>query len=188
MFIELFSICLEACINVLAAVCLLRFYLHYLKINFTPASGNTFSHFLYPLTDWLIYPLSKIIPIGARVDLNPLLASYILVLVKALLLLALTGSAYLNAQLLLVALFDLLDLTLSGLIGLLLVYALFIWTKTNSSTQEFFNGMVEPLLKPLRKISPKISEIDLSVIFLMLLIQMSKVMLGHLQMTILAGL
>jgi uncharacterized protein YggT (Ycf19 family) len=46
--------------------------------------------------------------------------------------------------------------------------------------------MVEPLLKPLRKISPRISGLDLSALVLMLIIQMSKVILGHLQMALLA--
>ena len=186
MFFELFSLCIEACTTVLVAACLLRFYLHYLKINFSPASGNPFGHFLYPLTNWLIRPLSKIIPFGGRIDISSLLASYLVVLAKAFLLLALSNAESFNLQILVIALFDLLDLALSGLIGLLLVYVIFSWVQTYSPTQELFSEMVEPLLKPLRKISPKISGLDLSALVLMLLIQMSKVILGHLQMALLA--
>ena len=118
-------------------------------------------------------------------------SSYLLVLVKVLLLQALSNSGHLNIQILVIALFDLFDLALSGLIGLLLVYVIFSWVQTYSSTQELFVQMLEPLLKPLRKISPRISGLDLSALVLMLLIQMSKVILGHLQMallTLLSGL
>ena len=186
MFFDLFSLCIEACTTVFVAAFLLRFYLHYLKINFSPASGNPFGHFLYPLTNWLIRPLSKIIPFGGRIDISSLLASYLVVLAKAFLLLALSNAGFFNLQILVIALFDLLDLALSGLIGLLLVYVIFSWVQTHSPTQELFSEMVEPLLKPLRKISPKISGLDLSALVLMLLIQMSKVILGHLQMALLA--
>ena len=186
MFFELFSLCIEACTTILVAACLLRFYLHYLKINFSPTSGNPFSHILYPLTNWLVRPLSKIIPFGARIDINSLFASYLLVLFKVLLLQALSNLGHLNVQILVIALFDLFDLALSGLIGLLLVYVIFSWVQTYSPTQELFVQMVEPLLKPLRKISPRISGLDLSALVLMLIIQMSKVILGHLQMALLA--
>lgn len=185
MFFDLFSLCIDACTTVFVAAFLLRFYLHYLKINFAPASGNPFSHLLYPLTNWLIQPFSKIIPFGARIDTNSLLASYLLVLTKALLLQTLSASGHLNVQILVIALFDLFDLALSGLIGLLLVYVIFSWVQTYSPTQELFVQMVEPLLKPLRKISPKISGLDLSALILMLIIQMSKVILGHLQTALL---
>jgi YggT family protein len=186
MFFDLFSLCIDACTTVFVAAFLLRFYLHYLKINFSPASGNPFSHLLYPLTNWLIEPFSKIIRFGARIDINSLLASYLLVLAKAVLLQTLSGSGHLNVQILATALFDLLDLALSGLIGLLLVYVIFSWVQTYSPTQELFVQMVEPLLKPLRKISPKISGLDLSALILMLIIQMSKVILGHLQTALMA--
>jgi YggT family protein len=180
MFFEIYSLCIQACTTVLVAAFLIRFYLHYLKINFAPTSGNPFGHFLYPLTNWLVRPISKIIPFGARIDISSLFASYLIVITKTLLLEVLSKSTYIDAHIPIIALFDLFDLALSGLIGLLLVYVVFSWTQTNSPTQELFSQMVEPLLKPLRKISPKISGVDLSALVLMLLIQITKVILGRL--------
>ncbi|QWD64670.1 YggT family protein [Polynucleobacter sp. MWH-UH2A] len=188
MFFDLIALCIEVCTTVLVAACLLRFYLHFLKINFAPTSGNPFSQFLHPLTDWFIRPLGKIIPFGARIDINSLLASYLLILAKISFLQAFSRWSYPDSQILIIALFDLFDLALSGLIGLLLVYVFFSWTNTYSATQELFHQMLEPLLKPLRKISPKISGVDFSALILMLLIQMSKVILGHIQIAILNSL
>jgi YggT family protein len=185
MFFELISLVIEACSTILVAACLLRFYLHYLKINFSATSGNPFSHFLLPLTNWLVTPLNKMIPWGGRIDLSSLFASYLLVLTKISILLGLSHGIFLQVQIPIMALFNLLDLALSGLIGLLLVYVLFGWTRTYSPTQELFYEMIEPLLRPIRKISPKISGVDISALILMLIIQMLTVILGHTQRMIL---
>jgi YggT family protein len=188
MLIELITLFVEACTTILVAACLLRFYLHYLKINFSPASGNPFSHFLHPLTNWILTPLGKVFRFGSRFDFNALLASYLLVLSKTILLLSLNGQIGINFATLIIALFNLFDLALSGLIGLLLVYVIFSWTQTHSPTQALFDEMIEPLLKPIRKISPSVSGVDLSTLILVLLIQMTKIILEHLQAGILANL
>lgn len=186
MLIELITLILEACTTILVAACLLRFYLHYLKINFAPTSGNPVSHFLLPLSNWLITPLRKMIPLGGKIDFSSLLASYLLVVAKILIVIALSGEPSLRPQVLVIALFNLLDLALSGLIGLLLVYVIFSWTGTYSPTQELFVQMIEPLLRPIRKVSPTISGVDVSALILVLLIQMTTVILGHLQRAILS--
>jgi len=186
MIFELVSLLLEACTTILVAACLLRFYLHYLKMNFVPGSGNPFSHFLFPLTNWLINPLRKIIPFGGRFDICPLLASYVLILIKLVILVALSNGEYVDLHLPLIALFSLFDLALSGLIGLVLVYALFTWTATNSPTQELFYKMTEPLLSPIRKFSPRIAGIDSSALILILLIQITTIVLRHVQKIILS--
>jgi YggT family protein len=157
-------------------------------MNFVPGSGNPFSHFLFPLTNWLVNPLRKIIPFSSRFDICPLLASYVLILVKVLILVALSNDEYVDLHLPLIALFNLIDLALSGLIGLVLVYALFTWTGTNSPTQELFYKMTEPLLSPIRKFSPRVAGIDSSALILIVLIQMTSIILRHAQKIILSSI
>ena len=79
------------------------------------------------------------------------------------------------------AVFDWLDLVLSGFIGVILVYTLLSWTWAYSPTQQLFAQMVNPLLKPIRKITPLIGNIDFSPLILLLLIQMVTVFLGQVQ-------
>ena len=79
------------------------------------------------------------------------------------------------------AVFDWLDLVLSGFIGVILVYTLLSWTGAYSPTQQLFAQMVDPLLKPIRKITPLIGNIDFSPLILLLLIQMATVFLGQVQ-------
>ncbi|QWD59705.1 YggT family protein [Polynucleobacter sp. MWH-UH35A] len=145
--------------------------MHLLKINFAPNSGNPFSKFLIPLSNWLITPIGKIIPFGGRIDVRSLLASYLLVLVKVLFLLEISNAKYSGIQIPVLALFSLLELALSGLTGLLIVHVFFNWTQTRSPTQILFYEMVEPLLEPIRRLSPEISGIDVSTFVLFLLIQ-----------------
>ncbi|QWD65726.1 YggT family protein [Polynucleobacter sp. MWH-Aus1W21] len=181
MVFELFQIILQAITTVLVAACLLLSYLHYLKINIAPNSGNPLGQFLLPMTNWLVLPLRRIMPSSGRIDVCALLASYLLVLAKTLLLLFLSHNNLFGIGLLVLAAFDWTNLVLSGLIGIVLVYALFSWTGTHSPTQAVFNEMVNPLLKPIRKIAPTISGIDFSSLILIVLIQMATVLLSRLE-------
>ena len=81
---EIFFLIIEAPSTILIAACLLLFYLHLLKINFAPNSGNPFSEFLIPLSNWLITPIGKIISFGGQIDVRSLLASYLLALFSLL--------------------------------------------------------------------------------------------------------
>jgi YggT family protein len=105
-----------------------------------------------------------------------------------MILVALSNGEYVDLHLLLIALFNLIDLALSGLIGLVLVYALFTWTGTNSPTQELFYKMTEPLLSPIRKFSPRVAGIDSSALILIVLIQMTSIILRHAQKIILSSI
>ena len=170
--LETIFLIIETTSTTLVAACLLRFYLQLLKINFAPNSDNPFSKFLIPLTNWLINPIGKIISFGGQIDVRSLLASYLLVLAKTLILLKLSNAKYSELQTLVITLFSLLDLALSGLTGLLIVHAFFSWSQTRSPTQILFYEMMEPLLKPIRRLSPKISGIDASTLILFILIRL----------------
>lgn len=177
MLLEIIFLITEVSSTILVAACLLRFYLHLLKINYAPNSGNPFSKFLMPLTNWLVTPIGKIIPFGGQIDFRSLLASYLLALSKILISLAISNAKYSDIQIPIVALFSLFDLILSGLTGLLIVHVFFSWTQTHSPIQIIFYEMVNPLLKPIRRISPKIAGIDTSTPVLFILIQLISISL-----------
>jgi len=181
MLIELFQIIVRACTTVLVAACLLRFYLHFLKINIAPNSGNPLAQFLLPITNWLVLPIKRVISAGGRLDLASLFASYLLVFIQTGLLIFFTSNSFDVAIATALALFDWLHLILSGLIGVALVHVLFTWTGTSSPTQEMFYEMTQPLLRPIRKFFPSISGIDFSAFIFVVLIQITTVMLNHLQ-------
>ena len=56
---------------------------------------------------------------------------------------------------LLIALYNFLDMSLSRLIGLPLIYIALIWVHINIPRKNFYE-MAEPLMQLLRKISPKL--------------------------------
>ena len=181
MLIKFLDLLLQICTSVLVSAFLLRFYLHYLRINFSPNSGNPFSTFLLPLTNWLYLPLRKLMPFNGRIDYCSLLSSYSIVVLKSYILTAISSASLNNLFIMLYAVFDWLDLVLSGFIGVILVYTLLSWTGAYSPTQQLFAQMVDPLLKPIRKITPLIANIDFSPLILLLLIQMVTVFLGQVQ-------
>jgi len=55
------------------------------------------------------------------------------------------------------------------------------WMKTASDVAYFLAQLVEPLLRPLRRLLPQMGGVDLSPIALLLLIQIAEIVLHNLQ-------
>ena len=77
---------------------------------------------------------------------------------------------------------------LSGLIGLLLVFAVLSWVQPGSPVLQVLGRLCEPLLRPLRRFIPLVGGVDLSPLAVMVLLQVGLIVLGNLQRTVLAGL
>jgi YggT family protein len=74
-------------------------------------------------------------------------------------------------------LFKLLDIVLDLYSIVLIASAIMSWVKINEEhpTKKFVEKLVEPVLKPVRKVIPPINGFDLSVIAVLLLIQIIQV-------------
>jgi YggT family protein len=136
--------------------------------------------YLFPLTNWIVIPLRRVIPSIGRLDSSSLLAAYLLVLVKVLLLsLLITGSLSVSA--LLLAILDLVDLTLSGLIGLVFIHVFLSWLSAGSQTQYIISLLMRPLLGPIQRMIPKLGALDLSHLILLLVLQILQIVLNSLK-------
>ena len=67
---------------------------------------------------------------------------------------------------------------------LVLGYALMSWFNTASDLRYFLAQLVEPLLRPLRRVLPQMGGVDLSPIALLLLIQIAEIVLHTVQMQV----
>jgi YggT family protein len=109
-----------------------------------------------------------------------LLAAYLLVLVKVILLsFLITGAVSMSA--LLLAILDLIDLTLSGLIGLVFIHVFLSWLSAGSQTQYIISLLMRPLLGPIQRMIPKLGALDLSPLILLLVLQILQIMLNSLK-------
>lgn len=80
--------------------------------------------------------------------------------------------------------FALLRLAISALTGLLIVYAIASWLRSDSPMIDLLERLCAPLLRPLRRVMPLVGGIDLSPLVLLVLLQVLTIVLAHLQASV----
>ena len=143
-----FSLLLEIAFDVLATLFVLRLLAEAGRADFR----NPVSQFVYRYTNPVLAPVRRVLPNWRRVNLAALLACYLVMLVKRVVLFALVGTLPHVAGLLVLALADLLDFVL--LFYLVLVFGWSLLSMFQVSPYHPVMGLVEaivdPLLRPLR--------------------------------------
>jgi len=161
--------------SLLAGLCLLRAYMQWHGIRM--GMGNNMAPWVMGLTDWLVLPLRRILPKVGRVDLGSLSAAFAIMLVQAVLLALLFGAGLNPVSLLLGALIDLLALVLSSVFWLLVIGIAVSWLRVDEATVYWVQSLVEPLLRPVRRLLPTVAGLDLSPMVLILLIKVLEMVL-----------
>ncbi|MBS0465610.1 MAG: YggT family protein, partial [Proteobacteria bacterium] len=128
MLFQIISYLLEVVSGLLTGACLLRLYMQLQRVPF----GNPVGRLVFALTDWLVVPLRKLLPSAGRWDLSCLVAAFLLQLLQYLLLWLLVGGGLGLAWLPWIAVFSLARVVVSGLMGLLIAYAILSWMQTSS--------------------------------------------------------
>lgn len=181
MLYQIISLLLEVVASVLGGACLLRLYMQYQRIPLSTRSGNPLGRFIFALTDWLVLPLRRVVPALGRWDLASLMGAYLLELTQFLLLWLLAGADGGLFAVPILAAFGLLRLAISGLTGLIIVYAVLSWVQTHSVLSDLVERLCAPPLTPIRRVLPLVGGIDLSPLVLLVLLQIGAIVLGHLQ-------
>lgn len=181
MLYQIFSLLLEVAVGVLAGACLLRLYMQYQRIPMSARSGNPLGRFIFALTDWIVLPLRRVVPAVGRWDLASLVAAFVLQLLQFLLLWLMTGASDGLFAVPILAAFGLVRMAISGLTGIVIVYAVLSWVQTHSPMADLIERLVAPPLTPIRRLMPLVGGIDLSPLVLLVLLQVASIVLGHLQ-------
>jgi len=181
MLIQIANLLLQVLISIVAGACLLRCYLQWLAFNLGSGQSRTIGAYVLPLSNWIVIPLRRLIPSMGRFDVASFLAAYLLVAGKTAILLLLSGANLTNISWLLLAFIDLVDLILSGLVGLVFASVILSWVGTGSYIQYLVSLLVEPLLAPIRKAMPNFGALDLSPLALLLILQVLQIVLSHLR-------
>ena len=181
MLYQIISLLLEVVVGIVGGACLLRLYMQLLRIPMSVRSGNPLGRFVFALTDWIVLPLRRVLPAVGALDTASLVAACLLQLAQylALWLLAGAGSGLFVVPVL--ALFGLLSMAISGMTVVVIVYAVLSWLSTPSVLSEVMARLVEPLLRPIRRVVPLVGGIDLSPLVLLLALQVAAIVLGSLQ-------
>ena len=180
MLYQIASFLLDVVGGLLTGACLLRLYMQWQRVPFS----NPVGALVFALTDWLVMPLRRVIPPTGRWDVSSLAAAVLLQLAQYVLLILLLGAGAAWAWLPWMALFGLARVVVSGLMGLLIVYAVMSWVQARSPLSAVIARLCEPVLRPFRRVIPLMGGIDLSPLVVLVLLQVVMIVLGHLQASV----
>lgn len=187
MLYQIVSLLLEVVVGIVSGACLLRLYMQFLRIPMSVRSGNPLGRFVFALTDWIVLPLRRVLPAIGTLDTASLVAAFLLQLAEFSLLWLLAGAGGGLSAVLVLALFGVLRMVISGLTMLVMVYAVLSWVATPSVISEVMARLVEPLLRPIRRVLPLVGGIDLSPLVLLLVLQVAVIVLGNVQVNTLGA-
>lgn len=176
MFLQIATFLLDVAAGLLGGASLLRFYMQWQRIPF----GNPVGRFLFAITDWIVLPLRKVLPGYKRFDTSSVLAAYLIELAQFGILWLLIGGG--NPGLVpVLAVFGLVRLAISGLIGLVIVYAILSWVRADSPLVDVIEKLAAPPLRPFRRLIPLVGGFDLSPLALLVVLQVALIVLVNLQ-------
>lgn len=181
MLFQIASFLLDVVGGLLTGACLLRLYMQLQRVSF----ANPIGRLVFALSDWLVLPLRKIVPAAGRWDLASLTGALLLQVAQYLALWLMLGGGMGLAWLPWLAVFGVVRVAISGLMGLLIVYAVLSWVQTRSPLSDVIGRLCEPLLRPVRRILPLLGGVDLSPLVLLVLLQVLMIVVGNVQAGIL---
>ena len=181
MLIQIANLLLQVLVSIAAGACLLRCYLQWLAFNLGTGQSKTIGAYVLPLSNWIVIPLRRVIPSIGRFDVASFIAAYLLILAKVALLLLMSGVLLPGLSWLVIAFVDLLDLILSGLVGLVFASVILSWVSAGSQIQYLVSLLVDPLLVPIRKALPSFGALDLSPLALLLILQILQIVVSNLR-------
>ena len=177
MFYEILSFLLNVVAGLVTGACLLRFYMQLQRVPFS----NPVGRLVFALSDWLVLPLRRVPPAAGGIDWASLVGAFLVQLAQLLILWLLGGMGPGVVWLIWLAVFGVARVAVSGLMGLLIVYAVLSWVQARSLIGDVVARLCEPLLRPIRRVVPLLGGVDLSPLVALILLQVLTIVLGHIQ-------
>jgi YggT family protein len=154
---------------------LLRFIMQWVRAGYY----NPLSQFIVKVTNPLVVPARRVLPSIAGLDAPTLVVLFVLELAVTFALLRIGGFSAPIPVLLLYTLLRLIALTLWFYTGALIVYVILSWfgNRGINPIAELLGDLVEPILRPARRLLPPIGGLDLSPLVVILLLQAATIAL-----------
>ncbi len=169
---------LDFLFNLYISIVLLRFLLQLVHADFY----NPLSQFVVRMTQPVLGPLRKLIPSHRSFDFAALLFAFVLFAAKLVVMVSIAGGSVNIGMLLHTCVFGLTLLFLQLLFWCVLVRALLSWVDPYGAqpVSRVLIQISEPMLRPIRRLIPAMGGIDLSPLFLILLISLAQWGVGRL--------
>lgn len=177
LLLEIFRLVLTAVAGLLGITLILRMYLVWLRVSRT----NPLALFCIALTEWIVSPLRRILPLRGRFDAASLVAAFAIALATDFLLVVLLYGGSWHWYLLLPSvLLLLLHWALYLLMFLVIANWLLSIVNPHAPLAPIFDMLTRPILAPLRRLIPPIGGFDLSPLVLIVIVQILQLVLDEL--------
>ena len=164
---------------------LLRFIMQWARAN----HYNPLSQVVFKVTNPLVVPARRLLPSVAGLDVPTLVVLVVLEIVVTFVLLRLVGLSLPIPRLLFYSLLRLISLVLWFYVGALIIYAVLSWfaQPSRNPMAVLLGQLVEPLLRPARRMLPPIGGFDLSVLLVIVLLQAVTIIVSSLKAATIAS-
>lgn len=129
---------------------------------------NPLAHFARALTDWLVRPLSRLVPTSGRIEWATLLAALLVTIIIVAARTAIAGLSLEWDLILLAAVRRLVDWALTLVIWVTLIHVIISWVNPLAPVAPALAALLRPLLQPIQRILPTMGGIDLSPMVLLI--------------------
>lgn len=163
--------------DILSFVLLARLFMQMMRVSF----ANPLGEIVVALSNWIVRPLRRVLPALGPVDTASLLPAWAAQCLALLVIVSLRGAPPDIAALLWVSLLDTLRIGAWVMIVALLALALVSWLNPYSPFAAPLAQLTRPLLRPVQRIVPPLSRIDLSPLIVILLLQVVLIVLDTLR-------
>lgn len=166
-------------VQTLADLYLLTFLLRFIMQWVRASYYNPLAQFVFRVTNPLVVPARRVLPSIAGLDAPTLVVLIALEIVVTFLLLQLVGLTLSVGDLLLYSMLRLVSLALLFYTVALFIYVLMSWfgDRGMNPMSVFLGDLVEPLLRPVRRVLPPIAGLDLSPLVVLLLLHAVRIAL-----------
>jgi len=164
---------------------LLRFIMQLARAN----HYNPLSQVVFKVTNPLVVPARRLLPSVAGLDIPTLVVLIVLEIVVTFVLLSLVGLSLPIPRLLFYSSLRLISLLLWFYVGALIIYAVLSWfaQPSRNPMAMLLGQLVEPLLRPARRMLPPIGGFDLSVLLVIVLLQATTIIVSSLKAATIAS-
>jgi YggT family protein len=188
MLYQISSFVFDVAFGLLAGACLLRAYMPIARVPFQ----NPIGQFVMALTNWLVIPLRRVLPPLGAIDSASIVAALLLQVVHYALLWLMIGMFGWGAggnviSIAWLAIFAVFKLALTGMIGLLIVYAVISWVRVDTPIGDVIERLCALPLAPIRKLLPLVGGFDLSPLALIVALQILLMVLQRTLTAVLVG-
>jgi YggT family protein len=175
MLVDIARLILDIGAALLGSLLVLRAYMGWLGMP----GRNPLAQFTLALTQWIVGPISRLLPRRGRIDWASLVAALIVAAVFVSLLMLLLGLPLSPLLVLAGALLQVLRWALYMAMWLTILYAILSWVNPHAPIAPALAMLVRPFLAPIQRVLPMVGGVDLSPVVLIVLINVALMVLGR---------